>query len=385
MTGARRPGRPDDGSGTAPAPASRRWWIDRLRVTVIGAVIAVHAATAYVVPISWYYEERTTSDVTPVLLGRPVELLAAFGLSPLFLVAGVLAAGSLARRGPAAYAATRLLRLGVPAVVYVVILDPVVRWIVARAEGYDRPLTAELTDLGNGRGFGPLWFVVALLGFSLLYAGGRWLRPASPGPAETIGGGPLLLVGASIAVLDLLTWPRVPGAIDRYLDFDWPHWQQAAGVFVLGVLAGERGWFDRMPASLVRSCGRLALLMVAGLTVLTATSIPGGAGPAASGWWQGVLIALLDGGTAVVLMIWLVDRVQTTWSTRPTELTARAARGSYAAYVFHPVVLVALSVALRTTGWAPEVKALLVAVVGVPAAFLVGSLVARLPGVRRLL
>ncbi len=70
---------------TARTPARRpvvqQTWIDPVRVVVIGAVIAVHAATAYVVPISWYYQERTTSTWTPVLTSGVVELLAAFGLA----------------------------------------------------------------------------------------------------------------------------------------------------------------------------------------------------------------------------------------------------------------------------------------------------------------
>lgn len=153
----------------------------------------------------------------------------------------------------------------------------------------------------------------------------------------------------------------------------------------MGVLAGERGWFDGMPATLVRSCGHLALLMFAGLAVLAAASLPGEAGPLANDRWPGVVMALLDGGTAVVLMIWLVDVLQRRWSAHPSAVTVRAARGSYAAYVFHPIVLVALSIVLRTVGWAPEVKGLLVAVIGVPVAFLVGFLVTRLPTVRNLL
>ncbi len=368
-----------------PRPAAHHRWIDRLRVSVIAAVIAVHTATAYVVPIPWYYQERTTSTLTPVLLGWPVVLLAAFGLSPLFLVAGMLAADSLARRGPAGFAAARLLRLGVPAVLYVLVVDPLIRWWVARTEGESRSLVGALTDFGQGRGFGPLWFAVALLGFSLLYAGWRSFRPAVPNKQEAIGFGPLLLVAAGIAATDLLTWPHLPDTVDRYWNFEWPHWQQTAGVFVLGVLAGERGWFRELPPRLVRFCRNLAVPAVAGLSVLAAFAVRTEPSVITSGYWQGVVMALLDGFTVVMLMIWLVDVLQRRWAGPTSAITAGAAHGSYAAYLLHPVVLVGLSLILRAPTWPPEVKMLLVVAVGVPACFLVGDLMTRLPGVKRVL
>lgn len=205
-----------------PPPVIRSAWIDPLRVWVIGAVIAVHAATAYVVPIPWYYQQRTTSTWTPVLTGWVVELLAAFGLAPLFVVAGLLAAGSLARHGPGRFARARLLRLGLPALGYVLVVDPLIRWWVAHAQGDERSPAAFLTDWRDGRGFGPLWFVVALLGFSLIYAGWRWRRPAAIGrpahPGE-LRMSRLLLLAAGIAALDLVTWPRVPDTVARFWDF----------------------------------------------------------------------------------------------------------------------------------------------------------------------
>ena len=48
--------------------ASRAGWIDSLRVAVIAGVIILHAATAYILDIDRYYQERTTSAVTPALL-----------------------------------------------------------------------------------------------------------------------------------------------------------------------------------------------------------------------------------------------------------------------------------------------------------------------------
>jgi hypothetical protein len=80
----------------AAPPVTRRAWIDKLRVAVIAGVIAFHAATAYVVAVPWYYQERTTSAATQIAFGVPTLLAAIFGLGPLFVVAGWLSSVSLA-------------------------------------------------------------------------------------------------------------------------------------------------------------------------------------------------------------------------------------------------------------------------------------------------
>jgi glucan biosynthesis protein C len=107
---------------TATRSRPREQWADNLRVAVIAGVIVVHTATAYVVDIPWYYnEERTTTGVWPMLLSPLVLMGALFALGPLFLVAGWFSARSLARRGPGGFARSRLLRLGVPLLVFVLL------------------------------------------------------------------------------------------------------------------------------------------------------------------------------------------------------------------------------------------------------------------------
>jgi len=111
----------------------REQWADNLRVIVIAGVIVLHTATAYLAPISgWYYEERTSSGVWLVLLSGPASIGALFALGPLFLVAGWFSVRSLAHRGPGGFARSRLLRLGVPLVVYILLIDPSPRtWAAA--------------------------------------------------------------------------------------------------------------------------------------------------------------------------------------------------------------------------------------------------------------
>src|SRR5687767_9183734 len=99
-------------------PSTRIPWMDRLRVVTIAGVVVAHAATAYVVDIGWYYEERTSRTMVSDLLLLPFFPAAIYGLAPLFLIAGWLSAQSLSRRAPGAFARSRLLRLGLPVLVY---------------------------------------------------------------------------------------------------------------------------------------------------------------------------------------------------------------------------------------------------------------------------
>jgi glucan biosynthesis protein C len=282
----------------------------------------VHAATAYVVDIDWYYEERTTSTMTPLVVSLVVGLAAVFGLAPLFLLAGQLASASLRRRGPAHFAGSRLLRLGVPLVAFVLVLDPVSDYLGALRRTDHPSLAAYLVDSTGTRDTGPLWFVAVLLVCSLAYAGWRRVRPARPMGPTSMPARTLTLAAAVIAAASFVTWLRWPLDSDAFLNVRWPEWPQGVALFGLGVLAGERGWLDPPSSAQRRRCGQAA-------------------------------------GVGAVAFL------------------------SYAAYVMHPLVLVALSQAARPLAVAPEVKFLFVAAVGIPAVFAVGYGLTRVPGVSR--
>ena len=144
-------------------------------MAVIAGVIVVHTATAYVVDIPWYYDdERATSGVWPLLLSPLVVMGALFALGPLFLVAGWFSVRSLAHRGPGGFVRSRLLRLGVPLLVYVLLINPLADYL-GNLRQEDRSLASYLgtTEVSV------MWFVAALLAFSVAYAALRYLRPAA--------------------------------------------------------------------------------------------------------------------------------------------------------------------------------------------------------------
>ncbi len=372
---------------TAQAPL-RQPWMDNLRITLISGVIVAHAATAYVVDVGWYYQERTSSAVSEIAVSVPVFLGGIWGLSPLLVLAGWLSVSSLRRRGPRSFVRARLLRLGVPLLVFATVVDPLADWLGNTAEGGSRSLVAYLSDPGGDRDVGPMWFVAAILVFSLGYAALRAVAP-SPRPAGRLGLRHLAALGVGIACLDVLAWLRWGYFSDTWLDLNWQHWPQAAGLFALGVLAAERTWESPLPRRAERQAARVALLGVVALCVLASWSLsrdfetPAFVQPGLR--WETVAFAVIDGVVAIALSIWVMAWFVRRWDGEPHAVTRRAARGSYATYVLHPVPMVLLSWALAAVAVAPEVKFVVLAVVAVPVCFAVGYAATRLPGVRSVL
>jgi glucans biosynthesis protein C len=100
--------------------------------------------------------------------------------------------------------------------------------------------------------------------------------------------------------------------------------------------------------------------------------------------WPTMLLALLDGVVAVSMTLWFVDVVRRRWCSHGPML-GWAARGSYAAYIVHPLVLTSLMVLLAPAALAPEIKFVLVSAAGIAACFTIGYALTRVPGISKVL
>ncbi|MGZ4580843.1 MAG: acyltransferase family protein [Nocardioidaceae bacterium] len=372
---------PTDTVTTVP---QRALWVDNLRVIVIACVIVVHTATAYVIDIPWYYEaERTASETWMVILGFPTFAGGIFGLGPLFLVAGWFSVRSLARRGAGGFARSRLLRLGVPLLVFVLLVQPLTDWVGnLRSEHGSFLHYLSITEVSV------MWYVAALLAFSLVYAAVRRLRPAAEARRAELTTGRLVLAAATIAVTSFAVWQVWPFNAEVFLNLRFGEWPQGAVLFGLGVWAAEAGWLDDLAWARARRLGWVAaaaavlLGSLFGLEIIARGDVDvllQATQPAPT-----AAFALLDGVIAVTWTLWCVAWFRRRW-TRHGPLLGEAARASYATYVFHPLVLTSIMVLLAPVVLVAELKFVLISVVAVPACFLVGYALTRLPGVSRVL
>jgi glucan biosynthesis protein C len=358
----------------------REQWVDLLRVVLIAGVIVVHTATGYVADFAGFYydDEREASTVVSIAFALPSLLGGIFGLGPLFVVAGWFSVRSLERRGPAGLAGSRLLRLGVPLVFFLLVVNPLADYLGNQWDEDD----SFLGYLGVTE-FSVMWFVVALLVCSLGYAAVRALRPLTE-PRPRPGRKALVAAGVVIGVGSLLVW-QVTTLLDTHLlNVRLGAWTQAVVLFALGAGAGEADWDGRLSRDTERTLGRVTVVG-AGVTLALMSWVGarddldaalGGLG------WESLVFATTYGVVSVAFPLWCLAWVRRRWPTHGS-LMARAGRGSYATYVLHPVVLVLVMLAFRVVAIGPELKFVVVSLVAVPVCFAVGYAVTRLPGIGR--
>jgi hypothetical protein len=107
------------------SPAPRLAWIDNLRTLVILLVVNMHACVTYSHVGGWYLKEAPEPPmaVKVVFVFRQGHLQAFF-MGLLFFLSGVFAHRSFERRGPGPFLRERCIRLGLPSLLYMLVIQP---------------------------------------------------------------------------------------------------------------------------------------------------------------------------------------------------------------------------------------------------------------------
>ncbi|HEU0039615.1 MAG TPA: acyltransferase family protein, partial [Verrucomicrobiae bacterium] len=106
-------------------------WIDNLRTLLIVLVVNMHACVTYSHVGSWYRMENPE----PALPAKMAFILwqghlQAFFMGLLFFLAGVFAHPSLERRGPGAFLHERARRLGLPSLLFMLLVHPFMVYVL---------------------------------------------------------------------------------------------------------------------------------------------------------------------------------------------------------------------------------------------------------------
>ena len=158
--------------------ASRLFFIDNLRTGLAVLVVLHHVALVYGAGAPFYYVEPPLTDpLAFVTLLVFVLVNQAWFMGAFFLLAGYFTPGSFDRKGPGSFLWDRLLRLGIPLVLFYFVLNPISGLGVYLMPTVLTGITTSPTwqVYPELLGMGPMWFVAMLLIFSFGYAAWRRL------------------------------------------------------------------------------------------------------------------------------------------------------------------------------------------------------------------
>jgi surface polysaccharide O-acyltransferase-like enzyme len=336
--------------------------------------------------------------ITATVLTLFVAVNEAFFMGFYFLIAAYFVPRSLERKGGGQFLKERFLRLGVPLAVQLLVVAPLVSYgLGITIWGFEGSFWAYIGAYWKGYEVldtGPLWFVEALLMFSILYALWWWLaKPPTRTMAKETSVPGNVVIAIFALVVGLITfvvriWLPV-GWLFAPLGFQFPHFPQYIAFFVVGTIAYQRGWLSAVSEDTARGrlWGRVVAFLIALAPVLFVAggALQGSTESFRGGLhWQALVYALWEQFLCVALVISLLVTFRRRVH-RQGGLARDMSTSAYAVYIFHTPILVFVALGLRSIDLYPLLKFALASLICLPICFVVAGLAKRLPIARRIL
>ncbi|MHA2050849.1 MAG: acyltransferase family protein [Promethearchaeota archaeon] len=162
---------------TAETNKSRLFFLDNLKVFFTILVIFQHARITYGGMGGWLYVEAIPVDTFSIIF---FTTLASFGgllqaslMGLFFLMGGYFTPKSYDKKGVRSFWKERLLRLGIPLLVWIVLLNPILYYIINPQGSFIDFYLSQFQSLGAFIRFitstGPMWFLLFLLILTAIY------------------------------------------------------------------------------------------------------------------------------------------------------------------------------------------------------------------------
>jgi glucans biosynthesis protein C len=374
---------------------SRYLYIDNLRLLMISFVVMVHLAVTYSGIGSWYIMDTTELGAeSMVFFGLFQSFTQGYFMGFLFLISGYFVAKSYDKKGPKKFLKDRWIRLGIPTLIYMLIINPFIMYVLIGST-WERPTFLSyysqyiltLDFLGSS---GPLWFAFALLLFNCAYALYRNLTKTHtiikdkklPGMKSVIS---VILLISIFAYLVRLVQPIDTSILNMQLCF----FSQYVILFVIGIKAGQYDWFSKISYQTGRKW--LLAAFVPGILCWVVLMLAGGALDGGFDLykgglnWQSAAYAIWESFTAVAMSIGLIAVFKEKFNKQSTFMKTMS-DSSFTVYMFHAPIIITLSLVMMNFHMHPIIKFLTACIIGLPLSFLISNYIIRkIPVLNRIL
>ncbi|WP_347488062.1 acyltransferase family protein [Desulfoscipio sp. XC116] len=361
------------------AKKSRLVFLDNLKVALILLVVAHHAGQAYGPENDW----PILSIAKSAILGPFFDVNGAFFMGLFFLISAYFLPPSIDRKGVGTFLKSRLLRLGVPFIVIVIIIFGPITYFV---DGIDMPFWTYMILFYIGQGdfeVGHLWFIALLLFFFVCYAIVRLIAstPIIKGKVITTPPGYISLVIFSIALIIanyiIRIWFPV-GEWVKILPFmpvEVGRCPQYVGFFIVGVFAYRYNWLNTF--STKTGLVWLAIGILAGAMHYIDSLI--GLFPLSLDFWT-----VLEGFIGVGLVTGSLVISREYWNKRGKLMTFMA-DNAFTVYLIHIFIIYLLQGIMEAISMGPFNKFMVVSIMGIILSFVLSHFIRKIPFAKKFL
>jgi hypothetical protein len=379
--------------------------MDNLKIFFVVLVIFTHVMVTYGGRGSWYYY-ATLNETFPVDIITTIVLYMIAGIAAIFLpsimglfflMGGYFSPRSLEHKGVTSFWKERILRLGIPVLLYVVLINPMFYYLLA-VQGI-LPWSSSLIAgsfveyyLGNFQSlsgivqfittFSITWFLVVLLIFTAVYT--IWTKSGSlhqriPEELSIPKFIYLLLLALVLGILSFLV--RIPFPIEQWpLGLPIGYMIQYFMMFCVGVIAVRYGWIHQMRRHHVKvwAITIFAVVMLYFTYFFVFVGVDADYTLFFGGPNQEALVfALVDNIICMGMIFVLIKLFYAKFNTGG-NVQKILADNSYLVYLIHPFIVIPISLALAPVFLSPLVKLAIVVPTSIILCYLIAFLI-RLP------
>ena len=374
------------------AKKKRQFYIDNLRILLTCLVVLHHLAITYGGPGLWYYNEGNSNLIASVLLSLFVATNQAFFMGMFFMISAYFLDKSWKRKPSNILLKNKLKRLGIPLMFYILIISPIIIYLTVR---YDKGIIVSVSDFlltGNWISFGPLWFVAALLIFSLIaiFLKSKLIPVNSNNTDISVPtNSKIILAAVLIGIVSFIVRIWLPvGWVLKPFSFQFAHFPQYIILFYVGIIASQNNWFSKITYHQGIKWFRAVLFMVLVLFPLVfyfggaiekgTTSFTGGM------TWQSFLYCLWEQMVGIGIMVGLIGIFKEKYNEQGNRLKSASA-SAYTVYIIHALILVCISLLIKDIEISSTFKFLILAPIVLIVCFSISSFIRRLPYIREVL
>ncbi|MHA2222973.1 MAG: acyltransferase family protein, partial [Candidatus Thorarchaeota archaeon] len=380
---------------------TRLIFLDNLKIFFVILVIFTHVMVTYGGQGSWYYyatlNESNPTDIFTIITLYMIAGFAGIFMASImglfFLMGGYFSPKSLERKGASSFWKERILRLGIPVLLYVFIINPVFYYLLGSigiqpwsstlpsgsfVEYYvsnfqSLPIFANFITT-----FAITWFLVVLLIFTAIYT--IWTRITKidsikrripeelPIPKFIY----LLLLAIGLGILAFLV--RLAYPVEQWpLGLPVAYMIQYFMMFSVGVVAIRYNWIDQMRRHHVKvwAITIFAVVMLYFTYFFVFVGVESDytlffGGPNL----EALVFALVDNIICMGMIFVLIKLFYAKINTQGPMLKSMA-DNSFAVYLFHPFVVIPISLGIASVVLSPLIKMAIVVPVSVILCYLI--------------